>query len=359
MKMRKPVALLLCGLLVLALAGCGNPNAGLLGNLYENVMTIDGTEIPSGIYVTIQYNAFTTAQSLVEEPEAEVSAFLKQEIDGVRVSDWIHNETMQNCRKYVAVNRLVREKEITISEENSQYLQQTMSYFNATETTVRRYEYNGIGYNSMLKVLANSMLEDQLFTELYGPEGGMAPSDEELKKQYGEQNAHTRYVMIPVNNINTSEDMSAEVQPIADKMVERLESGEDFDAVAAESLEEAYAIIERSFDETTVESSISDSYTNYTPADYETYTKEYLDTLKNQAEGDFGSYNMGSIILVYEKIPTFADDEAFQGMRDTVVKALCQEDFDSYLASIYNEYAVEEEFGAIRYFSPSKIITSL
>lgn len=355
MKKKKAAALLVCGLLVLGLAACGG-NPSLIGNFYDNALSIDGREISSGLYLTVQYNAYREAQGLVEDSEKDL---FRQEVEGVKAIDWIRDKTMENLRKYVCVERMCYEREILLTEENLSYLDQTMQYFQMEEDETGVYAKNGISYNSMKSVIGNSMLYEQLFEELYAPGSELTPTDEALKRDYEAQYAHVRYVMLPTAD-NTGEeavDKTAEVKAIAEGLLAEAEGGASFDEVAEKGVEEVYALVGRDFDETSMQGAVSTSYWGYEPKEGDdTYSPEFLAKLQGQQVGDFGTYEMGTMVLLYEKIPAFADDEEFEGMRTTVLRALCEEDYAAYLETIYGEYPVEEVTGAVAYLSPRKIV---
>lgn len=349
------VALLLCTTL---LTGCGE-------NTYAYVGTIDGQALPAGMYLNLQYNAYTEAEGLVadeldeDDPAAEEGIeVLKQKVEGQSAKAWIDARTEELCRKYTAVDKLCAEKGIVLGEDNRSYMEQMGSYWSML---AEGYESNGISQDTYLRNLANSMLEDELFLHMYGTEGELSPGDDELKTSYAEQNAHLKYIMVPVNTVaaddEESQDLTDEVMPLAEAMEKALAAGKDFEEVAA-SLEEVYGLLGRTYNADTATSAITDSYVAYAlPEDEEdtTYTPEFRAGLKDAKEGDTGIFKMDSIIMVYQVIPSFESEEQFEQQRDSIVRSLYQSEFEDWLADIYNAYEVKWTFGARWYYRPSKI----
>lgn len=345
LKLKQWVALLLTGILALGLTGC-------LGKYYDVAMVVNGEEISSGLYLAAQYNAFIEAKSKVEDPAKSV---FKQEVEGKKAVDWIRETTRNNILKFVAVEKLAREKEIVLNQESLSYLEQMKSY---SGSNAELYKANGFTVATMNTLMANSLLSEQLFNELYAPGGELAPSDAELMAAYAEQNARVKYIMVPVTMNEGGEDKSSEVTPIAEKMKEELASGKEFEAVAESGLKQVYELLGREFTDTTASSSVSSSYINYTYQEDGSYSADFLETLKGQKPGDFGIYNMGNLILVYQKLEHITDEKEFAEIRTSVVQSLMTDKFDEYLKGIYSQFTVEETPGAIAYLSPKKIISS-
>lgn len=363
MKLKKFAALLAAFALTLGLTGC-------IGNFYPDAMTVDGTKISSGLYLMMQYNAYSEAENKIDKPETaeedestveeedasepEEVNVLKSTVEGQKASDWIAARTEELCRRYVLVERLCLEKGITLNEDGQSYLEQTMGYW---EYLAEMYAENGINEDTFQRFLVNESLRDQLFQQMYGEDGELAPTDDEIKELYEAANARVRFISIPVKMSDEEQtDKTSEVEPLVDAMLEALKGGKTLEEVAQEQLGGVYELLEREFDPETVSDSISTSTIAYDQEDSDVYTPEFLNQLKEQAVGDYGSYNMGSTIMLYEKAVAFDSDEDFAERRATIISSLYSEDFDEYLASIYNNYTVTRPTGSQWYFRPSKIV---
>lgn len=360
MKRVKWLALLLCAALCLGLTGC-------FENIYENAGTIDGTALPSGLYLNMQYDAFGEAETKVleqieaeegEDADTEDVNVLSKKVEGESAKKWIAARTEEMARKYVAVQRLAREHEVTLSEDNQGYVEQMAGYW---EMIGENYEVNGISQESFMRTMVNEMLADELFIALYAEGGELDPGNDAMKEAYTQQNAHLRSILVPFNKTGEegeeSTDLSDEVMPIAEEMKADLEAGKTAEE-AAERMEEVYKLLGREYSDTTASGSVTTSYIAYEldeDEEDETYPAEFRASLKDAKVGDIGITKTSSLIMVYEVIPTFESEEQFEETRDSVVRSLYQEDFDAWLAEIYNAYEVKWETGARWYMRPSKI----
>lgn len=342
--MKKTLAVLALALvLALGLTGC-------IGNFYESAGTINGTDISGGLYLMAQYNAYTEARTN-EQIDAEKD-LLKQKIDGVSTSEWIKTRTEELLRRYVAIRALCRERDIELDSTGQQNIQQMQQYWTYLEDT---YANNGISYETFTRYLTVDELSRQLFNDLYAEDGELAVPDEELKKQYGEEYAHIRAYSIPLNSLTEGVDVAADVLALAEKLPAKLEGGMTLEEVVTTELGPIYELTGREFTADTAADSIYSNYIQYAPDNYDTYSEEFLAKLKDQKVGDYGIYNMGSTVILYEKVDTFEDDEAYQTERENVLSKLKSDEYQDYLAAIYDTYDVEWLPFVRNYYRPSKI----
>ncbi|NLW79736.1 MAG: hypothetical protein GXY32_10055 [Ruminococcaceae bacterium] len=343
MKLKKWIALALSAVLAVSLTGC-------IGNLYENVGTIDGTTVSSGLYLMYQYNAHSVAKSRVADQAQDMFG---QEIEGKKTADWISDRTEDHLRRYVAVQRLAREHDVQLSSEAQDNINQTMQYWSYMEDA---YKNNGISQNTYLRYMTNEETRKALFKELYKEDGEFGVPDAQLKEEYADANAHVQSYAFAYNG-SAEGDKKDEITALAEEAAKALDGGADFEAVVAEYAEKAAEILgdAETFDAATATAAIKDEYIPYEAGSSTTYSDDFLAELKGQAVGDAGTYNLGTTLMLYQKMEPFASDEAFLEMRDTVVSELREDDFDAYLHTIYDDYAADWAMGARGYFNPKNV----
>lgn len=345
MKLKRAAALVLCLMMAFALTGC-------FGNTYEIAGTIDGTDISSGLYLMAEYSALSEAKSLVEDSTKDV---LKQKVEGQNASAWVKAETEALLREYVLVRRLAREKDIQLDSTAQDNLNQMMQYWTYLESI---YLENGINQDTFYRYLVKDELKGALFNAMYAEGGDLHVPDDELKAEYETSNANLRIISVPSgSNVEEgAEDHQQTIAAMVDAMVEALKNGDKtMEQLTQEDLPAVYALLGRDFDVTNAESNIYTSYVAYSQPGSTTYSEDFLAFLQSQSLGEFGSYNMGTTIMVYEKIPVFASDDDFTGMRDNVLKSLKSDAFNDYLAGLYEQYPVQWKFGVRWYLRPQKL----
>lgn len=348
MKLKKWAALALVLGLLLGLTGC-------IGNFYENVGTINGVEISSGLYLMAQFNAYTEAGSN-EDIDSEKDLF-SQTLDGKSMSDWIQSRTEELLLQYVAVRTLFREKDLQLDDMAQQNLQQAAQYW---DTLQDMYTQNGIGPTSYERFFTTDEMNRVLFQNLFAEGGELAVSDEDLKAEYAEKYAHMRAYSVPLNSLEEGVDVRLEALALVSGIADKLNAGGmTLEEAIEKELPAVFELNGRSFDASTAASGIYSNYVAYQPDDYETYSETFLADLKAQSVGDFGYYDMGSTAVLYEVVETFADDEEFEAEKPAVLDRLMYDDYEAYLRSVYESYTVEWLPFARSYFRPTKIDTEL
>ncbi|MDR0903322.1 MAG: hypothetical protein LBM59_01665 [Ruminococcus sp.] len=219
--------------------------------------TVNGVEIPVGIYINYQYMAYNNALSKIAEkqaatteaaepaapslplPGAEANTvtlpFMQDSIDGIPVRDYITEEAIEDVREYTAINDKFASLGLTYQNnedrEVKNYIDQNWEYFSETLTKL------GISKASYEYVMLGSLKRQEVFMYYYGPGGEKAVPDEIIKEKLLEDNARINYIPMVLKdgegNLLKSEG-KAEQMKMAEDFVARAEAGENFDSLLAE-----------------------------------------------------------------------------------------------------------------------------
>ncbi len=341
MKKLRWAALLLCAALVLGLAGC-------IGNLYENVCTIDGTEISAGLYQYAQYSAHNEARNLREDTDKEV---WEQQIEGKGAEDWVRARAEVLLRRYVAVQRLARTHNVTTSAEGQQGIEQMMSYWSSLEEDYLRM---GITQPTMFRFMNNDDLRRQLMQKVYAEGGELYVPDAELKQMYAQENARLSFLTVPLTDVD-DKDMTDAVLPKIDAVLAALRGGKTMAEMAGGAdFVSLYKLLKRDYDAAAASGGVQTSYLEYEQDDNTLYTEDFLREVREAKVGDFGYYitQDGKRLLLYEIIPTFASDAEFADMRSNIITDLMADEYEQWLADLYNTYPVDWAFGARWFYGP-------
>lgn len=247
--MKKKLLALACALcLCVSLAGCTLSTPASVGSIGE-------IEIPAGIYLLAQYQAYQNALSAANTNQQSMTAarYLKQQIplteDGqpdaaanalpaatatpdpsaasgssseaaeatpepavtpaptpddtrwVTVSDYVAGETRRSLQYYAAVETRFAQLggELTAEEitQADSYAQQLWDNYGDT------YTANGIGLNTVRQYEYNYFKAIRLLTLVYGAEGETPVSDETLTGHLQQDMFYGYYVVVPMYNTST------------------------------------------------------------------------------------------------------------------------------------------------------------
>lgn len=226
---RNTTLMILCGAMIAGAGSCA----------FEQTypLTIDGEKIRAGIYVLEQQNAIGEAVSKLEEeqPDLDTTAdgfsYLNQTVEGKSFGDWVNAKTVEECREYVAVNRLFDRYGLTVPDEEMSSINSNVKqlwtednmyaqYYYGVAVLGEYYEDLGVGEQSFKDMQIESSKRSQLFDHLYGEGGELAATEEEI-------NASLVSDYIAVNFFPYDLENGGSAQSYAD----RIASGESYEDV--------------------------------------------------------------------------------------------------------------------------------
>lgn len=224
--MKKKLIALVCALaLAVGLVGCSLSTP-------DSVGTIGEVDIPSGLYLLAQFDAYQTAADLASDDQdaTKVSSFLKATItvDDVTgetavVSDYVAQKTLENLESYAAIETRFDELGgvLTPDEETQadSYASQLMEQYGDT------YKANGIGLNTVQRFERILIKSSDLLELVYGVDGETPVSDADLTSHLENNMYELAYYTIPLYNTSTyasaDEDQTSEMLDLVQDAVDQ------------------------------------------------------------------------------------------------------------------------------------------
>ena len=224
--MKKKLIALVCALaLAVGLVGCSLSTP-------DSVGTIGDVDIPSGLYLLAQFDAYQTAADLAsdEQDASKVSSFLKATItvddatgETAVVSDYVAQKTLENLESYAAIETRFDELGgvLTLDEEMQadSYASQLMEQYGDT------YKANGIGLNTVQRFERILIKSSDLLELVYGVDGETPVSDADLTSHLENNMYELAYYTIPLYNTSTyasaDEDQTSEMLDLVQDAVDQ------------------------------------------------------------------------------------------------------------------------------------------
>ncbi len=174
----------------------------------------DIAEISAGSWIYNTYQSYNEAVSKIQEANKDNEDFdvqlmdiKKEKVEEKNAVDWIFDEAKDKCLSLLTVEKLVKDKNIVIDDEQinltaNMYVQY---YYKGSEEATAFYEKLGVSEESFGECVARyNYLYQELFKNLYGKDGEKALSDEEVQKYYTEN--YISYYYIPYSLKTTDEN---------------------------------------------------------------------------------------------------------------------------------------------------------
>ncbi|MGB4093275.1 MAG: hypothetical protein WBK46_15260 [Ruminococcus flavefaciens] len=331
-------------------ASCSSPKAITFGNGTKTAMTIDGYDVPAGVFIYNELYAYNNASYTLYAKNGEyptVEDVKKANIESMDATDWIQNSAVDYCKDFVATEKEFEKIGGELSAEDLQEIKDGVEQQLANTL----FTDNGIGEESIRAILTNSYKQNAVFEHYYGIDAEDGCSEEELKEYFIDRTARIKY--FPVSLVNeegeaVSDDEKHELTKLVDGYIKEINSAktnekklEKFDEVKAKydeytakkAEEAAAAEAEENGGEATTTTT-----TTTTSADDEVTTTTTTDPFANE--------------VTLTKLTTTTADESADDAETTTTTAADNSADDSQKAvKAYNDYVFNDlkEYTAEKY----------
>ena len=221
---QKFISLALAVMLLLGVTGCAMSTPASVGS-------VGGVDIPAGIYLLAQYNAYNTASGAAKlatgETASNVKAVLKAEctgtINGEEVTtdgaDYVARLTLRSLQYYAAVEKKFDELGGTLDEAATAEAAKTAD--TQWENNSDLYAANGISKATLEKYQLNSKKADACLKLIYGENGSNPVTEQEYADYINNDCYYLELVQLPLFDQSTytfaSDDQKAEIEALANQ----------------------------------------------------------------------------------------------------------------------------------------------
>ena len=360
--------------MLLALAGCNLSTPSSVGS-------IGGVDIPAGVYLLAQYDAYNTASALADlatgETANDVSAVLRAECTGTigdeevtaTGEEYIARLTLRALEYYAAVEQKFADLGATLEDAAMTTVQDSVD--SLWQTNGDLYVANGIGRQSVQAYLENAQKASTILTLTYGPEGSDPVSDAEYTDFLNNECYYIETVQLPLVDYTTytmaDDDQKSTIMDLAAACAEELNrtaTGETAGSAAVYEAASTYVPQAMEALGATMESAEQAAYyvgaQLYTPDDLAGYGGDgynnLTDPLDAVALNQWTTIDLGTVVLAARRVDPLQTYtvEDLTGMYD-LLTALKGEELQNqfYADGAAMEHALNE--GAMRTYSASKI----
>lgn len=333
-KIKRLLALALCGALCVGLAGCGKD---------QTVVSAGDYKASAAVYVLNQMNALSevTAQ---EGYDSTLENVWDNQIDGQSMEDWVNDRALDLCFQYVATNKLFEDKGLSITEAEQTTIDNSLESFPNYEEL---YTKIGVSEQSYEDYLVFNSRFQELFLDRYQEGGEAAVSEEELGSFYRDNFDEVKLISLSYteptedssdSSADTQEDNNSSpeaVQATAQGYLDRLQAGENMDDLIYEYRQSTAS------DPSTVTRSESVANITVIPANGDnttTYTDDVINQMVAIAQGGSALVQdtENSRYYVVYKVDQDNNTEYFDANRDNILYEMKSDEFEQYLVDYAN-----------------------
>lgn len=360
--------------MLLSLAGCNLSTPASVGSIGD-------VDIPAGVYLLAQYNAYNTASGLAElatgETANDVKAVLKAECTGTIGdeevtaigAEYVEKLTLRAIEYYAAVETKFAELGATLEDAATSEVADNVD--SMWESNGDLYEANGIGKNSLQAYLLNAQKASTILTLLYGPDGSQPVTDAEYTDYINNDCYYIESVQIPLVDYSSytmaDDDQKAAIQQIAEECKNTLSEQANTEELTGSALYEAASTYVPQAMEAlgaTMEDATQAMYYAgaqlYTPDDLSSYGSDdynnLTDPLDEAGMNQWTVVDLGTTLLVARRIDPLKSYtvEDLTGMYDLLTD-MKSDDLQNQFYADGAALAHNLDEGAMKTYSASKI----
>ena len=225
-------------------AGCGAPEAITIGKGTQTALTIDGYEVPAGVFIYNEITAYNNAANELyakNNTEPSLEDVKNATIEDMSATEWIQNKAVEACKDFVANEKEFEKIGESLSAEELDNIKKLVSSNSGSEM----FSENGIGEESLRKIIENSYKQEAIFKHYYGLGCEKGCTEDELKEYFQDKTTRLKYFTINLLDENGEKYSDEEIRTLnkmADQYVKEINAEKTDKAKLAkiDECEEAY-----------------------------------------------------------------------------------------------------------------------
>ena len=341
---KKIAALGLAVLMTASLAACS------MGGDTKWAAKAGDPTVPAGVYINELITAYSDAT--VDLP-SDVKDPLKEQVDGVTVSQKVTEEAKKGLDEYIAIEQKFSEMGLTMSELDKASVEQTAEQYWTGFRLEETYTANGVSRESFILAQENMVKKSMIFNAIYG-EGGTDPvPEEELKTKFSTD--YAKILLIPVS-INPAEDTDEakakakeQASELINKYLERAKAGEDMETLVYEARKE----LSGNQDLEKPEAGTSFTFVN---RENSSYSQEVVDTIFAAPIGEPTVAESEDGMYLFVRYDVMENESDFAQRRAALVSALRGDAFDEQVSQWADSLTgVTYNDAALKRYTPEKL----
>ena len=333
---------------------------------------IDGESIPAGVYILYSGYALDDARALLseEQPDLDTTAedfdYYKQTVSGMSFADYVKQETVNYCKRYVAINRLFDELDIQFDATERENINDNinaqwdysvsdwssmLTYLKGFSTMGDYYQSFGVAKSSYREVMLNSSKAGKIFTYYYGEGGVEEVPHSDIEAYVKENYTLARYFSISLKDgegqLIEDEKELAVLEELANSYAKDLNDGTSYSEVY-EKYEKYFNEADEDGDEEEHEYEDSD-FDRIINVDSTSPSEEFVEALFKQEIGTATVFKAENYYYVVQRLDITENEEYVDNYADTARNELKSDEMDSRIEAKYADYSANANSSAPDY----------
>ena len=341
-------SILACTLLIFSLTGCQNDSSA-------SISTVSESDISSALFNWYLVEAYDEACTIHDGKDE----LFTSQIEGKDTETWIREQAVTLYKKHFAVENEFESRGLSLSDEDSQTIDNTVEQYWDAAGYSSYYESKGVDEEAFRAATANDIKRDMLFEDMK-EELTASLTDQALSDYFDNHYAMIKYIAFPYNAYNQSTTGDADSDTIDyDTLFEeyqnRIQGDSDFNTAIDEiqaddkllsggvNTSKIISNVEEGTSSETV-SIPSDPYATIVSLGQSGFPEAFLEGLFDQEYGIPLVYDDTSNLyqIIYERLDISGETEVFESLQDEIRTKMGEELFEEKIAELAEPISTEE-----------------
>ncbi len=211
--------------LSLSLSACGANT--------RTALTVDGYEVPAGVYIYYLNTAYSNAVSQLSQENSELDTTDKEAIknmtlEGKDITTWVQDKATEMVTDFVATEKKFDELGLSLDADAKSNISMMKDYYWASSQET--FEANGISEESFTKIITSSYKSDEIFMYYYGIDGENGVTEDDLKQYYIDNNIRAQFINVSLKDSEGNllkSDGKAEMMELLEGYRDRVQAAYD------------------------------------------------------------------------------------------------------------------------------------
>lgn len=185
--------------LAAASASCSAPEAITFGKGTQTALTVDGYEVPAGVFIYNEITAYRNAMYDMYYKNGKMPTLddvKNSTIKDLDSTDWIQDNATDACKDFVASEKEFEKIGESLKETDLAEIKDMLSTYSSESL----FSENGVGEESLRKIIENSYKREAIFKHYFGLDAEKGCSEEELKTYYQDKTTRVKYFAISMTD---------------------------------------------------------------------------------------------------------------------------------------------------------------
>ena len=214
--------------LAAASTSCGAPEAITIGKGTQTALTVDGYDVPAGVFIYNELYAYNQASyelygTLGKMPT--VDEVKNHQFETLDATDWIQDKATESCIDFVANEREFEKIGGALTNEELNEIKEFVS----SNSAQAMFADNGVGADSLTKIMENNYKREAVFKHYYGLDSEKGCTEDELKEYYQDKTTRVKYFAVSFTDDNGEAFDADLINDQLESIVTDIASGSDYE----------------------------------------------------------------------------------------------------------------------------------